>query len=347
MNDEVKHLARHISELEDREIEVMEALEPLDRSSQAGDVTRERPRRRRRAAAGGHRQRPRRRSTTRSPTETRARAAAASGVRDDLLARYEQLRSKLGGTGAARLVGGSCSGCHLALVLDGARPRPQGSSRRRHHLRAVRPDPGALTPPCSSSCATARPTGNAAGQLLGRSESPLTAKGRSDVVALRGGARAREPARVQPPGPGSRHRRGAGVGPARRGRRAVDRGGLRRARGASARDVPAEVWARWRADPSFRPPGRRVARRGRRPGPARLRRAVRRDPARGHEPTADVVVVSHVSPIKAAVAWALGAGDEVVWRLYLATASITRIGWGNEGPVLHRYNETVSRRRRR
>ena len=31
MNEEVKHLARHISELEDREIEVMEALDPLDR----------------------------------------------------------------------------------------------------------------------------------------------------------------------------------------------------------------------------------------------------------------------------------------------------------------------------
>ncbi len=55
-----------------------------------------------------------------------------------------------------------------------------------------------------------------------------------------------------------------------------------------------------------------------------------------------MVVVSHVSPIKAAVAWALGAGDQVVWRLYLATASITRIGWGRDGPVLHRYNETVT-----
>ncbi len=32
MNEEVKHLARHITELEDREIEVMEALEPLDGS---------------------------------------------------------------------------------------------------------------------------------------------------------------------------------------------------------------------------------------------------------------------------------------------------------------------------
>jgi len=43
--------------------------------------------------------------------------------------------------------------------------------------------------------------------------------------------------------------------------------------------------------------------------------------------------------IKAAVAWALGVGDEVAWRLHLATASVTRIGWGAGGPVLHRFNE--------
>jgi broad specificity phosphatase PhoE len=53
-----------------------------------------------------------------------------------------------------------------------------------------------------------------------------------------------------------------------------------------------------------------------------------------------VVVVSHVSPIKAATCWALGLGDQGAWRLYLATASITRIAWGTDGPVLHRYNET-------
>ena len=33
MNEEVSHLARHISELEDREIEIMEGLEPLDRGA--------------------------------------------------------------------------------------------------------------------------------------------------------------------------------------------------------------------------------------------------------------------------------------------------------------------------
>jgi predicted nucleic acid-binding Zn-ribbon protein len=126
MNEEVLHLARHISELEDREIEVMEGLEPLDRELDAGDVTRD--------ALDKDAERLREAIATTEVSldaeltdENRARAAAASGVRDDLLARYEQLRSKLGGTGAARLAGGSCSGCHLALSsmeLDRVRKAP-------------------------------------------------------------------------------------------------------------------------------------------------------------------------------------------------------------------------------
>jgi probable phosphoglycerate mutase len=48
--------------------------------------------------------------------------------------------------------------------------------------------------------------------------------------------------------------------------------------------------------------------------------------------------VSHVSPIKAAVGWALGAGDGIAWRLWLANASLTVVGWGSGAPVLHRYN---------
>ena len=48
-------------------------------------------------------------------TQTEERSATAQHVPADLLGRYEQLRKKLGGTGAARLVGASCGGCHLAL----------------------------------------------------------------------------------------------------------------------------------------------------------------------------------------------------------------------------------------
>lgn len=47
--------------------------------------------------------------------ERAARDEAAAGVPADLLATYEKLRGKLGGVGAARLVGSSCGGCHLTL----------------------------------------------------------------------------------------------------------------------------------------------------------------------------------------------------------------------------------------
>ena len=54
-----------------------------------------------------------------------------------------------------------------------------------------------------------------------------------------------------------------------------------------------------------------------------------------------VAVVSHVSPIKAAVAWALGAGIEIAWRSHLSHASICRIDIRRTGPVLHTFNETA------
>ncbi len=47
--------------------------------------------------------------------ETEAREAAVAAIPDDLLALYEQLRSRLGGVAAAPLVNGRCGGCHLAL----------------------------------------------------------------------------------------------------------------------------------------------------------------------------------------------------------------------------------------
>jgi broad specificity phosphatase PhoE len=57
----------------------------------------------------------------------------------------------------------------------------------------------------------------------------------------------------------------------------------------------------------------------------------------------DVVVVSHVSPIKAAVAWALGVGDEICWRTFLETASVTVVGPGRRGPTLRAFNLTSHR----
>jgi broad specificity phosphatase PhoE len=57
----------------------------------------------------------------------------------------------------------------------------------------------------------------------------------------------------------------------------------------------------------------------------------------------DVVVVSHVSPIKAAVAWALDVGDEASWRMFLDVASVSVIGAGRRGPTLRGFNSTFQR----
>ena len=54
----------------------------------------------------------------------------------------------------------------------------------------------------------------------------------------------------------------------------------------------------------------------------------------------DIVVVSHVSPIKAAVTWVLGVSTETGWRTHLDAASITRVACGPHSPVLRSFNET-------
>jgi broad specificity phosphatase PhoE len=102
-------------------------------------------------------------------------------------------------------------------------------------------------------------------------------------------------------------------------------------------DVPAATWAQWRADPDFAPPGGETLRAlGERVGVALDRLAAEARPGDG-----TTVVVTHVSPIKAAVAWALGAGDETSWRLWVAPASISRIQLTERGGVLHTFNEVA------
>ena len=103
-------------------------------------------------------------------------------------------------------------------------------------------------------------------------------------------------------------------------------------------DLPPETWAAWRADPHFVPPGgESLATLG-----VRVRGACEEllDEARQR----DVVVVSHVSPIKAGIGWALGVGDEVGWRLFVQVASITRVAVGPGGPSLYSFNESRSTR---
>jgi len=98
-------------------------------------------------------------------------------------------------------------------------------------------------------------------------------------------------------------------------------------------DLGPEIWTTWRADPHFAPPGgESLVTLG-----VRVRGACEELLEEARE--RDVVVVSHVSPIKAAIAWTLGVGDEVGWRLFVRVASITRVVVGPWGPTLHAFNE--------
>ena len=110
--------------------------------------------------------------------------------------------------------------------------------------------------------------------------------------------------------------------------------------GTPVTDVAADVWERWRADASFVPAGGESL--------AAVGRRVREACAELLEEArvADVVVVTHVSPIKAAVAWALGSGDEVAWRMFVEDASVARIAVGPAGPLLMGFNQSPLDRER-
>lgn len=97
-------------------------------------------------------------------------------------------------------------------------------------------------------------------------------------------------------------------------------------------DVTAEEWKRWRADPSFSPPGGES-----------LVEVAERVASFCEERLCDdlVVAVSHVSPIKAAVCWALGVDQRATWRMHLELASVTRIVRRGGVGVLASYNETA------
>lgn len=105
--------------------------------------------------------------------------------------------------------------------------------------------------------------------------------------------------------------------------------------GTPLTDVPPETWVQWRADIAFTlGGGESLAALGERV------RAAAEDLVEECR-TRDVVVVTHVSPIKATAAWALGVGDETVWRMYCAPGSITEINTAGAKPSLHSYNVTT------
>ena len=84
---------------------------------------------------------------------------------------------------------------------------------------------------------------------------------------------------------------------------------------------------RWRGDESFAPPGGESLNALGRRVHGRVRRAgARRPPSRRSSSS------PHVSPIKAALAWALGVPMGISWRMYVEDAGVSRIDIGPDGP---------------
>ena len=100
-------------------------------------------------------------------------------------------------------------------------------------------------------------------------------------------------------------------------------------------DIPAEAWRKWRETVSFTPPG------GESLEAVTARVVAFCDEQFSVAGDESVVAVSHVSPIKAAVCWALGTDERASWRMRLGLASITRIDGGQDrAPLLLSFNET-------
>jgi broad specificity phosphatase PhoE len=176
-----------------------------------------------------------------------------------------------------------------------------------------------------------RTEANASGLLLGHADPPLDDVGRAQAAAL--ASVVREPVRVI-------------VSPLQRARETaaafgveveVDERWIELDYGEwdaqPLTSVPPETWVRWRADLDLRPPGGETLRElG-----GRVRAACESIAAEAVH--GDVVVVTHVSPLKAALAWALGVGDEIAWRLHVTPASVSRVAIRPHGPSLLSFNE--------
>ena len=101
-------------------------------------------------------------------------------------------------------------------------------------------------------------------------------------------------------------------------------------------ELPAGTWDRWRKDSSFTPPGGESLE----ALDERVRGAC--EELLEEVKTRDVVVVSHVSPIKSAVLWGLGATVGLSFRCHLDHASVCRVGSSPSGSLtLVSFNDTA------
>jgi broad specificity phosphatase PhoE len=171
---------------------------------------------------------------------------------------------------------------------------------------------------------------NVDGLLLGRADPPLTDRGRRQAAALAGWLPRPDRLVSSPLGRATATAAAFGV-PVEVDDRWIelDYGHLD---GRPVSSVRPDQWRRWRADLSYRPTGGEALE-----DLARRVEGACADLA-GEAADGVVVVVSHVSPIKAAVAWALGVTHDVAWRMYVEDASVARLDVGPDGPVLRWFN---------
>ncbi len=104
--------------------------------------------------------------------------------------------------------------------------------------------------------------------------------------------------------------------------------------GMLQKEVPATTWNEWRRNINFRPPnGETLVELD-----VRVREAL--SELSNEARSKNVVVVSHVSPIKAAIAWTIGTEIGSSWRMILDRASISRIEITENGPSMRGFNDT-------
>jgi uncharacterized protein len=114
MSEEVRHLTERRAELEEQELVIMLELDPIDAELAAL---------RQRMAPLEEKAKVLRSEVEQESLEIDAAIASATGTRAAEAAqlpaalsdRYEKLRARLKGTGAARLIRSHCDGCHLEL----------------------------------------------------------------------------------------------------------------------------------------------------------------------------------------------------------------------------------------
>ena len=114
MNEEVKHLTERRAELEEQELEAMVEQDPID-AELAALRDRMAPLETKAKELRERMEQERLELDAAIASAAGTRAAEAAQLPTALSDRYETLRARLKGTGAARLIGSHCDGCHLEL----------------------------------------------------------------------------------------------------------------------------------------------------------------------------------------------------------------------------------------